>query len=303
LNMGVTASPLKTPYQLYAEQDSPNLSFGFGHTGRTALRSTLAQKSDFYREFLTPQIEAHRPANVLPTLWNVRLPLLAKVTTPTRLLLLLFPLSVLGLAARWRWVLWSMLVLYLILYTFFPFMLSHYVIVPAPAVVLGILIGKSVVERWTPQKWRAAAQVFLTLAVAALALRELPEFDREKLDDGYDRPTMRFASNILPRQVGDGSIVLFRYRTGDLFHEEPVYNVDVLWPDDAPIIRAHDLGVERDRELFDYYAKRQPQRNVFLYDRATRTLASLGSVVDLARRFPATQPANGPPGPSSSGPM
>jgi hypothetical protein len=33
-----------------------------------------------------------------------------------------------------------------------------------------------------------------------------------------------------------------------------------VWPDDAPIIRAHDLG-ERNAELFRYYAARKPQGN------------------------------------------
>jgi len=64
-----------------------------------------------------------------------------------------------------------------------------------------------------------------------------------------------------------------------------------LNPDDAPIIRAHDLGLDRNRALFDYYAQRQPQRTVYLYDRARRSLVELGNVSDLAHRFPVTRPA------------
>jgi hypothetical protein len=46
-----------------------------------------------------------------------------------------------------------------------------------------------------------------------------------------------------------------------------VYNVDVAWPDDALIIRAHDLGA-RDVEIIEYYGRAQPQRNVYVVDRA-----------------------------------
>jgi hypothetical protein len=64
-----------------------------------------------------------------------------------------------------------------------------------------------------------------------------------------------------------------------------------MWPDDARIIRAHDLGPERNRELFRYYAQRQPQRTVYRFDRMTATLTRLGNVVDLALLPPAHAPA------------
>ena len=50
------------------------------------------------------------------------------------------------------------------------------------------------------------------------------------------------------------AVILFRYHPGMNFFEEPVYNTDVAWPDDAPIIRAHDLGWPRDRQIVEYYA-------------------------------------------------
>src|SRR4029079_921041 len=46
---------------------------------------------------------------------------------------------------------------------------------------------------------------------------------------------------------------------------EMVYNTDVASPDDAPIIRAHDLGL-RDAELIDYYGQRQPDRTIYQFD-------------------------------------
>jgi hypothetical protein len=57
----------------------------------------------------------------------------------------------------------------------------------------------------------------------------------------------------------------------------------VVWPDDAPIIRAHDLG-HANRQLYAYYAQRQPNRMVYHFDRtAGRLSPPLGNVADLAQ--------------------
>ena len=65
--------------------------------------------------------------------------------------------------------------------------------------------------------------------------------------------------------------------------DEPVYNWDARdWPDDAPIIRAHDLGPQRNGELFRYYAQHQPGRQVWYVDRLENRLTYGGVVKDLA---------------------
>ena len=63
--------------------------------------------------------------------------------------------------------------------------------------------------------------------------------------------------------------------TANSWSDEPVYNTDVAWPDDATVIRAHDLG-ERNRELIGYYARVSPGRWVYLYDKSTGELTNLG---------------------------
>jgi hypothetical protein len=77
------------------------------------------------------------------------------------------------------------------------------------------------------------------------------------------------------------AIVLFRFQRGNIIDMEPVYNADVAWPDNAPVIRAHDRG-SKNSELFAYYAARQPDRWVYLYDRGNDTLVDLGPVTKLA---------------------
>jgi hypothetical protein len=66
--------------------------------------------------------------------------------------------------------------------------------------------------------------------------------------------------------------VLFTYPEHGNYNEEPVYNIDVPWPDDAAVIRAHDLGPAKNQEIFDYYARTQPDRTFYQFD-WTRFLA------------------------------
>jgi hypothetical protein len=77
-----------------------------------------------------------------------------------------------------------------------------------------------------------------------------------------------------------------------MVHEEPVYNVETASPDDATAIRAHDLGAENAR-LFEYYAKRSPDRAVYRFDEGEEKLEYLGMVTELAHGA-GTRPASGP---------
>ena len=80
---------------------------------------------------------------------------------------------------------------------------------------------------------------------------------------------MQYVHRRLPDKVQQPAVVLFRYhaRQGNSFHCEPVYNIDTPWLDEAPLIKAHDLGGMRDREIAAYYAARQPERRFYLFDR------------------------------------
>jgi hypothetical protein len=86
-------------------------------------------------------------------------------------------------------------------------------------------------------------------------------------------------------------VVLFRFdvENGNP-HIEPVYNAGVAWPDDAPVIRAHDLGPARNQQLYEYYARHQPQRAVYLFDLSAATIQEppvyLGTAAQLASRPP-----------------
>jgi hypothetical protein len=89
----------------------------------------------------------------------------------------------------------------------------------------------------------------------------------------------------MPRQA---AVVLFRFNPLFSFHADPVYNDDAVRPDEALIVRANDLGAQRDRDLYRYYAEHQPDRVFYIYDLGaapgTDPLSpALGTARELAR--------------------
>jgi hypothetical protein len=295
-NLGITGKPFETPYRLYADLYTPGIHFGFHDFDPSRRPQTnLPQRQIYYDQFTVPAVKAHRPERVVSIWLHERFPTLFEVTLPNRLFLVLIPLVLLGLnkgdttlylKGRVPFiVVGTVLVLYVVLYAGFAYLLPMYCVVVAPSVIVWVLLGKDAIERMAG-RWRDGMTVALTLAIAGLTIASLPEIHRQTLDDGFAAPSMWFNYVELPRHVQTPAIVLYRFHPGENVNEEPVYNIDVVNPDDAPIIRAHDLGVERDRELFDYYAKRQPARTVYLYDRASHQLATLGNVAELSQRFP-----------------
>ena len=108
-------------------------------------------------------------------------------------------------------------------------------------------------------------------------------------DETFPAPTLRLLHDALPNLDHRPAVVLFHYTRRDdnpqlWINREPVYNTDTAWPDDAPVIRAHDLGPVRDREIFEYFAAREPERYFYTFDIATGQSEELGTAADLARR-------------------
>jgi hypothetical protein len=288
-NRSITGRWLETPYRLYADLYTPQMSFGFHRFDPTIRpKTTLQQRVDYYDQFTVPAAMRHRPDTIVQTWLHERLPALAKVTTPNRLLLILAPFGLIALR-RYRpaAVPVGVPLVWVALYAAFAYLLDWYCIVVAPAVIACVVLGTTLLP--------PRSRLLLTLVVAGIAVAALPEFDRRVIDDDFHVPVMTANYLVLPHEVRTPAIVLFHYETGDSIHAEPVYNFDVVNPDDAPIIRAHDLGEQRNRELFDYYARRQPQRMVYRFDRGEQPLTELGTAAALARKFPLTSAPPRPP--------
>jgi hypothetical protein len=281
MDYGVTGHLLQTPATAYARQYWPHLYTWSGAPGDASARppTSLQQIQDYYDHFILRPAREQAGRGMLAVTAGQRVPMVLSQTLPSLLLVILLPVGLLGFAGRRRFVLWATLPLFLAGYTTFIFFQKHYAVVVAPAVILGIIIAIAALRQtWGPRSFVAA---FVPLAVALLAIATLPELAGGK-DDPEGHPTLADVERQLATLHDPQAAVLFLYRTGDNFREEPVYNTQTPWPDDARILRAHDLGPARDREIFEYYAARQPGRVFYRYDRRDRTLARLGTAAELA---------------------
>jgi hypothetical protein len=198
---------------------------------------------------------------------------------PSPLLIVLLPVGLLGLG-KGRWALWLGLPIFILLYASYTFFLPHYAVAIVPAVILMLLAGKSVFQKSLADG--PGLQFALTMLIFAMAITALPELNPVRRDQVFDAPLLRRVDKTLA-EIPGRAIVLFKFDPDRNLHEEPVYNIETAWPDDARIIRAHDLGA-MNKKLFAYYAEHSPAREVYRYDEKDDSLAPLGNVKQLARQ-------------------
>ena len=286
-NHGVTSHWLQTPYSLYLEQDQPNTAFGFHPFDKNARpQSTLRQKQDYYQSFFVPFIQNHQPEIFLRAWGKLYAPMIADVTLPALPLAALLPLGLIGLTRRGlrdtglataRGMLLATLPLFVGLYMLNTFFLEHYAILIAPAIILLLLSAGRALQFAFPAARTCIAAGFAA-GLAILAVVTLPELNtlwvtREHPEYAFDdetfvSPVMQEVNLRATKYTGDPAVILFPYTSGDPTYEEPVYNNQSAWPDDARVIFAHDLGPQRDREIYAYYARIQPDREFYRFNRA-----------------------------------
>jgi hypothetical protein len=289
LNHGITGHWMQTPFGLYADRDYPGTGYGFHpYDPSVKPQSNLPQKQALYREYQATLIE-HRPANILRDLLHphgpfdgARLGLVFSQYTavPFPLLFPLLPLSLLGLN-RTRGVILSGLPLFVLLYIPYVFFFPHYVLSTAPALIIGILLGTNVLcSTW--KSIRRFAEVGMTLLIAGSAIAALPQWTPTS-DDVFSADLLAAVNQQLAALPHQPAVVLFTYDPKRNTHEEPVYNADVAWPDNAEIIRAHDLANEN-QKIFNYYAQHQPKRFFYRFDERDRTIQPLGTAKELGEK-------------------
>ncbi|MEA2734959.1 MAG: hypothetical protein QOE14_1410 [Humisphaera sp.] len=283
-NIGVTSKLFRTPYQMYCDLYTPQSVFGFHRFDPAATpASTLPQLIAYHEQFIHPAAQHHRVDTIWKSWIRERFPRIAAIALPSPWLLILIPAAMLATTRR-RWVLLGVLPLSLALYAMFAFLLAHYIVLMTPAIIFAVLLGQEAVRGAFPRMrdWVTTVGV---VVIIVFSLRAMPQFNRLIKDDVLDMPVMAFDHD-LPRMVRQPALVLYRFDPSGNPHDEPVYNVDVAWPDEAPIIRAHDRSPEQNQRLFSYYAQRQPDRQVYLVDRGRVTDPGyqpqyLGRVADL----------------------
>jgi hypothetical protein len=213
--------------------------------------------------------------------------MIADTTLPTRLLLVLLPVGLIGLRDGGSLVLFITLPLFILLYLFNPFFLEHYAIPIIPSVIMLVLLGAETLPKSLP-RFEPQIRSLVTMLIVACAATSLWEINQLIVHD----PQKQVSDEPLPSEFlrkvhdlhGERAVILFRWDPKQNWKAEPVYNSEVAWPDDAEVIRAHDLG-PRDAELVRYYAARQPDRVLFLWDQKRDELRRIGPMPDLAREL------------------
>jgi hypothetical protein len=294
MNRGITGEYFRTPFRMYADRDYPGTAYGF-HTPDPAAEpvSKLLQKRMLYDGEYSRIIAGHRWSNVIRQQFE---PL--GVYSPARfqsvfiqstvfaypLLMLLIPLSVLAMTRR-RAVVVAGGPLFWFLYVPYVFFFFHYVLTAAAGMIVAILVGGRGAEILLP-RWRKKVMVAVFLFTGGLSLAAWPQFDPDVTDVAFDSTVLAKVNTALARlPAGERAVVLFTFDPKRGIHSEPVYNTDAAWPDDEPVVRAHDLG-PRDPEIFRYYADRQPDRVFYRYDERNGELMRLGTATELAKNNP-----------------
>ena len=130
----------------------------------------------------------------------------------------------------------------------------------------------------------------------ALSLAAMPQFNRLVHDRYFNYTELEQIDNDLAANVAAPAVVMFHFNSlVNNPSEEPVFNPDVAWPDDAAIIRVRDLNTDisaighpgdRDRPLYEYYSRVAPARVFYLYNRGggSERLKRLGTAEVLDRK-------------------
>jgi hypothetical protein len=184
----------------------------------------------------------------------------------------------------------------------FSWVLPHYFVAVMPATILLSVLPIRFLTDTFPKR-AAMIRTMMGLAMIALSLAAMPQFDRLIHDQYFDVPELEQIDTDLAANVSASAVVMFHFNrdalidgkkvTNDSF-EEPVFNSDVAWPDDAAIIRARDLNADvsaighpgdRDRPLYEYYLRLAPARVFYLYNRGggNDRLIRLGTAQQLLR--------------------
>jgi Dolichyl-phosphate-mannose-protein mannosyltransferase len=224
-----------------------------------------AAKQQWLRDWVLPSFRNHTPINALRSWPRGRLVQILDASVPDWLLRILIPLGLLSLVDLRRIVLTAALAAFALGYAIYLFFLSHYVLTILPSMICLILMGWDAIQRaWPGGKRLGTFLAVFMLCAAGGAMGKTIILWQAASDSG---PDQRPANDLLAKLPMTPAVVLFRFDPrAESFHDDPVYNDGVAFPDDATVVRARDLGPERNRAIVHYYAKHQPDRVFYIYD-------------------------------------
>lgn len=284
-NEAVTGSYLQTPFSWYAQTYLPGTGYGLSEREVRPGPNITAHFRLSYYTFTKPFIDHANTATLAEVLFS-RLRLFCLTTVPHGMMLILVPAALPLLLRRPKlWLLAAVFPLTVLLYLPYGFLLGQYAVPSTPPmaflIVCGACSAMRVIGRLYGERIGAAVSVFCVVGLLALPTNGLPGIGSAGREDWYHVPELRLIDRHLAELPGAGLVFISPPEATGPIEAEPVYNLGVGHPDEARVVRAHDLGA-RNVELVAYYAKIQPRREVYHLDRAAGTLERLGNVADLA---------------------
>jgi len=268
-NIGVAGSWDTLAEAQYVRQTDPAPLIGFYKIDPAKVPwSSRPERQQEMKELLLPAYQQHRLDNFAD--WSrARLARTYGDTLPHPMFVLLFPMALLAMRDPRRIVLVASLILFMIFYFLNPFYLEHYTVaIICPMLALVFMAWEAAESAWPVL--RPAVGTFLTVLLVALSIGNLPEVNPARRADFGAYAELRQFDRALEGLPPGRALVMFQ---SDLpgshtFYVDPAYNESVVFPDEARIVRAHDLGESENRKLYQYYAQRQPDRVVYIYDRS-----------------------------------
>ena len=283
LNHQVTGDWLKTPFSYYADRDLPGTSYGF-HTYDPNARpaSPLPQKQIFYELRVMPTLKVHSPGRALRYWVERRARITMGDVAGDMLLFIPIPAALICLRDPRRWALVSIIAIWCVAYSFYAFDYAHYYVTVLPSIPVLIFAGFESITRVFPRAGELV-KCFRVIIPSTIAVMVLPQFKADVIDQFVDSGIEDVVRQFEAKVPDDRSILMVRWGAQSVPEWEVVYNIHDSWPDDARVIRAQDLGADRNIELYRYYAQRQPDRVVYLYDRGAGTFSRIGPVTELLK--------------------
>jgi hypothetical protein len=293
-NKGVTGHWLQLAESYYNDHLFPASPLGFHQVIPAQIPSNLSvPKQQWLNEWVLPMYHLHTPSNALLSWYRGRLRITLENSLPDPFLVILMPLALLSLREARRMALMAALILFFIGYATYLFFLNHYIIAVFPSIICMILMASETVRRaWlrTSRPYIFILFCIFTISITTLwPVKSLPAVAPGTAAD--QRP----ANALLAQLSQTPAVVLFRFDPKvTSAHDDPVYNDTVAFPDDAPVIRARDLGPEQDRAIYRYYAQRQPNRVFYIYDPRARSegknpiIGPIGTAAELTEKVPST---------------
>jgi hypothetical protein len=279
---GVTGKWFETPVQAYHHQNFPGMFTTPEQAQAMGHPQALQQFRDYNERYVIAGAQRYEHEQLM-----MRFGFAFTHTLPATWLLFFVPLGIVALRGKLQWALAGVFLTFVLGYMTFMFFAAHYLVVLMPIGLFLALLGARQLERWVGPGAGPYVAPFLTLVLAGTAVGCLPEVLRLAYAPRMwrDEATISQALHVFNHSTAtmDKPAVVFFHSRADnpqAWRHEQVYNIDSAWPDDAQIVRAQDLG-DRNIELVNYYAQKQPKRVVYRYLQETQKLVRLGTVTEV----------------------